>query len=117
MYKNGYLENCINNNEGSRYLVRGYNFTTKNKLDELVIEELTFIYTDKHTNDLTQFKDELMKADIKEFILTDNGSGLLDILHGLNSVNIKVKDLVKFDYRDKWDDMHTLKGIRMSVEV
>ncbi len=25
MYKNGYLENCINNNEGSRYLVRGYN--------------------------------------------------------------------------------------------
>lgn len=117
MYKNDYLNNCINNNEGSRYLVRGYNFTLMNKLDELVIDELTFIYTDKQKEDLTQFKDELVKADVKEFILTDNGSALMDILHALDSVNIKVNGLLKFDYRDKWDDMHTLKGIRMSVEV
>lgn len=117
MYKNDYLEHCLDNNQGSHYLLRGYYLTINNKLNELIITELTFIHTDKHKEDLKQFKDELMKADVKEFILTYNGSGLMDILYSLSSVNIKVNEMVKFDYRDKWEDIQTLKGIRMKVEA
>jgi hypothetical protein len=116
MYKNDYLENYINNNKSSKYLVKGYDYTVQNKFDILVIKELGFIYSEEGKHDLMEFKDELIKANIKEFLLIEKSSDLMDILHVLNFVNIKIVNLVKIDYRDKWEDMHTIKGIKMEVE-
>jgi hypothetical protein len=96
MNNNEYLENCLAESKGSNYLLRVYMTTQDKEYNQLVVNDLGFIYNNKE--DLQLFKDELIKADIKEFILTESSSVLMNILHSLDSVNIKIKSVTKISY-------------------
>lgn len=115
MYKNEYLEKAIENAKGNEYLLRGYIHTQNNKYNELVIDDLGFIY-DKPEN-LKELKEDLVKANIKSFVLTASSSALMNYLHGLDSINIKIKDVKKVPYVDKWEKEECFKkGLEMIVE-
>ena len=75
MYKNEYLEECLKENKGNHYLLRGYMYTKEENFNELVINDLGFIHHNYF--DLKEFKNELIKANVKEFILTSSDSGLI----------------------------------------
>lgn len=114
MYKNEYLEECLKENKGSHYLNRSYNETMLNKFNDLIIEDLGFIYEDG--NNLRKFKNELVNAKIKEFILTDNSTALMKILHVLDSVNVKIKGVKKVEYICIWTNKKEYKkGLLMEV--
>lgn len=101
MYRNEYLENCLEENQGSYYLLRGYIHTQERKYDRLVINDLVFI--GNKPKELEKFKNELVKANIKEFVLTESSSGLMANVHALDSVDIKIKDVTEVNYINKWD--------------
>ena len=115
MYRNKYLVECLKNEKGNGYVLRGYIYTQSNEQNELVIDNLGFI--GNNIEELKEFKDELIKANIKEFVLTESSSGLMSNLHGLNEVDIKIKDVVKVSYIDKWDKEECFKeGLKMIVK-
>ncbi|WP_125154500.1 hypothetical protein [Clostridium rectalis] len=115
MYKNEYLEKGIENAKGNEYLLRGYIHTQNNKYNELVINDLGFI--SNNIDELKNFKDELVKANIKKFILTESSSGLMSNLHWLDKVSIKIKGVKKVSYIDKWEKEECFKeGLEMIVK-
>ncbi|EQC1535475.1 hypothetical protein ACY1J9_001306 [Clostridium botulinum] len=115
MYKNEYLEECLKNEKGNYYLLTGYRYTKEYQFKTLIIDDLGFIY-DKPEK-LKELKEELLKANIKSFVLTASGSALMNHLHGLDSVNIKIKGVRKASYIDKWDEEECFKeGLEMMVE-
>jgi len=115
MYRNEYLVECLKNEKGNGYLLRGYIYTQTNGYNELVIDDLGFI--SNNIEELKEFKDELIKANIKSFVLTTSSSALMNYLHGLDSVNIKIKGVRKISYIDKWDKEECFKeGLEMIVE-
>lgn len=116
MYHNYYLEKCIDNNDGSPYLIWGYERTKRDNFNELVIDDLGFIYNDKGI--LIQFKNEMVKSGIKEFVLINHSSGLMDILHALDSVGIRIEGIAEVSYISKFtNEKEYLKGLKMIVIV
>ncbi|MBD5589114.1 hypothetical protein [Clostridium botulinum] len=115
MYKNEYLEECLKNEKGSYYLLAGYKHTKDYNFNELVIDDLGFIYN--KPKKIKELKEDLVKANIKNFILTTSSSALMNYLHGLDSVNIKIKGVSKVKYIDKWDKKECFKeGLEMIVK-
>ncbi|WP_291566848.1 MULTISPECIES: hypothetical protein [unclassified Clostridium] len=115
MYRNEYLENCLEENQGSYYLLRGYIHTQERKYNTLVINDLVFI--GNKPEEFKRFKDELIKANIKEFVLTESSSGLMANIHALDSVDIKIKEVIKVNYINKWDrEKIFIEGLKMVVE-
>lgn len=115
MYKNEYLDKCLKEKEGSFYLLRGYGETLNNKYPKLVIDDLAFIY-DKPER-LKEFKNELEKAEIKEFVLAERSTGLIKILHALDFVGITIDGIATIKYIDKYvDEEEELQGLRMIVK-
>lgn len=73
-------------------------------------------FISNNINELKGLKNELIKANIKEFVLTESSSGLMNDLHGLNEVNIKVKEVKKVSCIDKWNKEECFKeGLKMIV--
>ncbi|GAA0082903.1 hypothetical protein [Clostridium sp. CTA-6] len=115
MYKNEYLEECLKNEKGSYYLLAGYRYTKDYNFNKLVIDDLGFIYNKPEK--LKELKEELVKANIKSFVLTASSSALMNYLHGLDSVNIKLKEVEKVSYIDKWEKEECFKeGLEMIVK-
>ncbi|NFH40743.1 hypothetical protein [Clostridium sporogenes] len=115
MYKNEYLEKCLKNEKGSYYLLAGYRYTKDYNFNKLVIDDLGFIYNKPEK--LKELKEELVKANIKSFVLTASSSALMNYLHGLDSVNIKLKEVEKVSYIDKWEKEECFKeGLEMIVK-
>ncbi|MCD3217362.1 hypothetical protein G8S55_08885 [Clostridium botulinum C] len=110
MFKNKYIENCIKENKGIYYLNNSYRFTVNNHCDYLIVDDLGF------SKDLNFFKSELQKANIKEFILTETSSGLMNTLHALNSVGIIIKGTQEVVYVNKWKEEKRFKGLLMEVQ-
>ncbi|WP_297419688.1 hypothetical protein [Clostridium sp.] len=114
MLKNEYLETCIKEEKGSHYLIRGYHRTIEdNKANIIVIDDLGFIYN--HIEELELFKSELIKAEIKEFVFVNSSSGLMDTIHALSSVNIKIVEAIEIEYIDTIGYKRTEKGIKFIV--
>jgi DNA-binding transcriptional regulator YhcF (GntR family) len=119
MYNNEYLEKCLEENKGSGYLLRAYMNTVDKEYRELVVNDLGFIYNSK--DELELFKDELIKADIKEFVLTETSTALMNVLHAFDSVGIKFKEVTKvsrmeYSYSLREDIEVFTEGLRMIVE-
>jgi hypothetical protein len=115
MYKNEYLEECLKNNQGSWYILQGYNNTKNNKYNELVIEDLGFIYS--KPEELQLFKNEMIKAEVKEFVITETSTALMKILHTLSTVGIDIKEIAEVKYIDIWTQKEqTKQGIRVIVK-
>lgn len=116
MFKNEYLEECLIKGKGSHYVLTNYRYTQDNNFlnDKLVIEDLGFIYDDE--NAIISFKKTLMKANIKEFILTEASTALIKDIHALNHVNIKFKDVAYTTKINIWNKKEELKmGLLMEV--
>lgn len=109
MYKNEYLESCLEKQEGNVYILKAYSITKRKGFNNLVIEKLEFIYDNKEK--LQAFQDELTNAGIKEFILTESSSGLMRILHALNSVNIKIEGVKELKYINQWGKRRNMSRI------
>lgn len=117
MYVNTYLEECRNEEKGSHYVLRAYLYTQNNNFDTLVINDLGFI--DNYADELNLLKETLIKADIKEFILTQSSSGLMDVLHALDSVGIVLKGVTTIKHIDTLrvrPKEETIKGLQLVVE-
>lgn len=114
MFKNKYIENCIKENKGIYYLNNSYRFTVNNHCDYLIVDDLGFICN--NSKDLNYFKSELQKANIKEFILAETSSGLMNTLHALNSVGIIIKGTQEVVYVNKWKEEKRFKGLLMEVQ-
>lgn len=116
MYKNEHIEKCMQENRGSKYLIRGYIHTQDKQYNELAINDLGFICNKQ--DELEEFKSELIKANINEFILTESSSGLMSNLHALNAIGIKIKEVKSVMYIDKWNNKECfVEGLKMVVEA
>lgn len=113
MYRNEYLDKCLKENKGSGFLVRGYNYTIENELEKLTINDLGFI--NNNENKLNEFRYELNKANIKEFILTDSSSGLVGILYALDSVGIKTSGICTSNHIDWTNRLKNIQGLKMMI--
>ncbi|EQB4341596.1 TPA: hypothetical protein ACXDAZ_002673 [Clostridium botulinum] len=115
MYRNEYLEACLNKNEGSKYLLAGYRYTKDYNFNKLIIDDFSFI--NDRPKELKEFKEELLKANIKEFVLIEKNTGLISHLHALDNVNINIKGVEKVSYIDKWDKEECFKeGLEMIIK-
>lgn len=113
MFKNKYLENCVKENKGTYYANNAYRFTINNNCDKLVVSDLGFIHN--HKEKLEDFKKELIKANITEFILAEGSSALMKIIHKLDSVNIKIIGVEEVLCVNKWKEEKVVQGLLMQV--
>ena len=110
---NEYLEECIKDNKGNIYLLRNYLYSKKNNFTDLIIDDLGFMYN--NPKEINNFKEEILKSKIKNFILINSSSGLMDILHCFDSINIKVKDTTELCFVDCWNKEKHIKGLKMII--
>ena len=124
MFKNDYLENqkvqlnnkMLKEEDYSVYLLQAYYRTRKNNCPDLYINNLSFIYSEDNKKDLLKFRKELKNASIEEFVLSETSSALMDIIHALDRVCIKVIGVYTYEYVNEWNDKEIIKGLRMRVE-
>lgn len=115
MYKNEYLEKCLEKKRGNGYLLRGYIHTQNKEYDEFVINDLGFMYN--KPEELEEFKSELINANIKEFVLTESSSALMSEIHAFDKIGIRITGIAKVKYINKWHKKECfIEGLRMIVQ-
>ena len=105
MFYNEVLENAIkekNINEISTEILYAYNYMKFDKClsNTLVINDLSFMCDNEEK--LYNFKQSLLKAGIKAFIYTNKSSGLMNDIHKLDSIGIKLNGICTVEY-EKFD--------------
>lgn len=102
-------------------LLRMLKSTVARKYTKLTLEESSFIYTEDNKPRLEDFAKQLKEADIKEFVLTDSSTGLMNTLYAFDSVGLKLKSVTvtereEFDWSTKENVLVGIKGLLISVE-
>lgn len=108
------IEIARDKNNITYYLAQGINRTIENNYKELVIDDLPFVTNSQEK--INDFKSQLERAGISEFIFSNTSTSLMDTVHFLDSNGIKIDGLATFNYENWYGNTETVKGFRMIVE-
>lgn len=88
--------------------------------DKIAIDDFGFIYEKENVEQLNDFRKQLDDAGITEFVITERSTGLMSIIHALDSVNIKIDGIYKlekkeYDFSPKEEKIEIVNGLLMKV--
>lgn len=102
------------------FLLRGLRDTIQKKYNMIAIGDFDFIHSEDNKHQLQDFRKQLDDAEIKEFVITEKSSALMEILYALNSVGIEIVEPCTIVGVEEcyWNDelkTFTKKGLAMRV--
>lgn len=100
----------------NHFLWKMCDFVSDTNLDILVLQYSEFIFTPDNQHSLEDFVAQLHKAEVKEFVITDNSTALMPTLHAFDKVGLKVVRPYKVDYLNRWYEFREELGILISVQ-
>lgn len=119
-YYNEVIENSFKNDSGGfkwayRWLRNAYIGTAEKQASMFTVDDLTFAYD--YIDDLKEFRNVLIQANIDEFILTTKSTGLMESLFALESIGCKMVGLDYVTIIDMWEENEIkIQGIKFKVQ-
>lgn len=110
------LEQLIEEKKISLYIHRGYLCAKENNLEYITINNMGFFHHENEIEEMKLFKQNLIEADIKYFVISDSSSGLMDDIHTLYNLGCSIEKNYTHEYTDKWGDKDTIKGLLFKAE-
>ena len=96
--------------------------TLNQKYNKLVLEDCSFIYTNENKPKLEDFAKQLHDAKVTEFILIDQSTALMKVLHSFNSVGLQLEGVTvvqkeEFSWTEGKDVIVDVQGLLIRVEM
>lgn len=98
------------------FLWRMLDLIRDSNLDKFVLQSAGFIGSDDNRAELEDFVRQLREAEITEFILTDNSSGLMRTLAAFDEVGLKIVKPCKVAWVTHWHVFVEEQGLIISVQ-
>ena len=95
--------------------------TINQKYNKLVLEDCSFIYTNENKPKLEDFVKQLHDSNITEFVLIEQSTALMKVLHAFDSVGLKLECVTvvqkeEFSFAERKNVTVDVQGLLIRVE-